>query len=40
MMSDLIMSCQTVSDLVEASFFSRILAISWKVHILNFIETA
>ena len=37
MMSDLIMPCQTVSDLVEASL-SKILAISWEIRILNFIK--
>ena len=37
MMSDLIMSCQTVSDLVDKLHcLSRILAISWELQILNF----
>ena len=37
MMSDLIMSCQTVSDLVDKLHcLSRILAISWELQILIF----
>ena len=38
MMSGLVMSFQTVSDLVEASFLSITLAISGEIRVLSFIK--
>ena len=38
MVLDLIMSCQTVSDFVQALFLNIILAISWKIRILDLIH--
>ena len=39
MMSDLIKSCQTMSDFLKLHPFSRILAVSVEIRILNFIKT-
>ena len=37
-MSDLNMSCQTVSDLVSALLFEQNFGISWEIRVLNFFE--